>query len=91
MKRVFTKLTVLLLAGAALLFTGCSKDNTEKPAVTPSGEYVTKAEFEAMKSSYEKDIQNLGKTIADLETVLNGRIAALDLRVTNLESAVSKQ
>ena len=89
MKRVFTKLTVLLLAGAALLFTGCSKDNTEKPAVTPSGEYVTKAEFEAMKSSYEEDVRRLSKAIADLETNLYGTISGLELRVSNLETALS--
>ena len=89
MKRVFTKLTVLLLVRAALVFTGCTKDGTEKPAVTPSGEYVTKAEFEAMKSSYEEDVRRLSKAIADLETNLYGTISSLELRVANLETAVS--
>ena len=79
MKRIISKLAALLIVGAALCATGCTKAKADDGKNNLDSEYATKA-----------DIAELNHTITELETMISGEIVGLKARVSALEAAVGK-
>lgn len=96
MKRLSIKNAALFLVGAALLFTGCAKQekDSEKGNNSQTSEYVTRAEFEAYKKATAETLQLMQEAIdgkldrASFQNAIKqieDALADVSLRVRNLE------
>ena len=71
-KRIVTALTVLLLVGATMLLSGCSKANAAEEKDTTSGEYVSRAEFDNYKAETQKTLRLMSEYINQLQALTAG-------------------
>ena len=68
MKRIFSKVTVLLLMAASLMICGCTKEKKDSGQSSQQGVYVTKAEFEAYKEAASQTLSQLQEAISEPES-----------------------
>ena len=73
MKRIISKLAVLLLAGAALIATGCSKaKNEDGKDGQDESEYITRAEFNEYKKETAATVKTMVDAINELSALTAG-------------------
>ena len=71
MKRIITKIAVLLIAGAALCATGCTKAKADNGKDNQDGEYITRAEFEHYQEVVSGELLTLDLRLQAVENALS--------------------